>query len=144
MKMTNEMIKEVNECFKKFLKKHRVITEYKKMVGKDLDKLLSRYHELDLIKLLISGSFRWNNSKYRLERWEKLSNLWIEEYKSLISPKFEITKKTPGYGHVRWEGKCSKNVTIKDIIEKFYHPQFGGRDPIIYEDGTFSVIEHTD
>lgn len=56
----------------------------------------------------------------------------------------KITNRVPGYAHIRWEGTCSDNVTIKDIIEKFYHSKFGGRNPHISKDGTFSVIEYTD
>jgi hypothetical protein len=58
-------------------------------------------------------------------------------------PEMIITKTEVGYAHTRIWGNCSVGTTVKDVIDKFYDPYFGGRDASV--NGTsFYCVVHTD
>lgn len=57
--------------------------------------------------------------------------------------RIEVTRCVPGYANTRFEGRCSDDVTVEDIKEKFYHPHFGGRGAFV-SNGSFQAIRHDD
>jgi hypothetical protein len=58
-------------------------------------------------------------------------------------PEMIVTKRESGYAHEKIWGNCSVGTTVKDVIDKFYDPYFGGRDASV--NGTsFYCVVHTD
>lgn len=55
----------------------------------------------------------------------------------------EIVDRFPGYGHTRYQGTCSANVTVEDIEKKIYHSYFGGSQAWV-RDGRWGAICNTD
>lgn len=45
-----------------------------------------------------------------------------------------------GYAHTRLQGSCAPDVTAKEIQEKFYHPEWGGRDAWVGTDGEGNTV----
>ena len=53
------------------------------------------------------------------------------------------TNSRPGYKHTMHEGTCGKDVTLRDIKNRIYHPMFGGRSAWV-GNGKWRAIRHND
>jgi len=54
-----------------------------------------------------------------------------------------VTSREPGYNHVRLTGTCGPAVTVEDIMRRFYHEYFGGRDAWV-DSGRWGCVVHID
>jgi hypothetical protein len=56
---------------------------------------------------------------------------------------FEVTDRSPGYGHTTVQGTCPADATVQEVKDRFYHWYFGGWDAWV-KDGRFGCTIHTD
>ena len=61
-----------------------------------------------------------------------------------MGPKeIKVESSVPWYAHTRISGSCGPDVTVQDIVDRFYDSYCGGRDAWV-RDGKFGVVRHDD